>query len=158
LGEALKLVSFDPGENTGWAVLDPESEGHLLKNFGTTKGKKELVELLRDLETPYVQLQIVIEDYTNRPKSAGGFDHTWDKGYTHRVIGIIEGWAIRHNFKIAFSKPVDKAPAYGVVGLTYVKGKQNQHHMDAIVHGFHYIWKNKLAPMNKIIDAMAGKK
>jgi hypothetical protein len=52
----------------------------------------------------------------------------------------------------------DKAPAYGVVGLTYVKGKQNQHHMDAIVHGFHYIWKNKLAPMNKIIDAMAGKK
>lgn len=153
----MKVVSFDPGKSTGWAVLDPESEGHLLINFGTTSNKTELVQLLKDFETTNVQLQVVVEDYINRPAKSGGFDHTWDKGYTHRIIGIIEGWCLRNRFKMTLQQPVDKPGAYGIIGLKYLKGAKHTHHLDAIAHGFFYIHKHKLAPQDKIFMAMAGK-
>lgn len=152
----MKVVSFDPGKKTGWAILDPESSGHLLINFGTTPNKTELIQLLKDLETPNVQLQVVVEDYINRPPKSGGFDHTWDKGYTHRIIGMIEGWCLRNRFKMILQQPSDKPAAFGIIGMQYKKGTQNIHHLDAIAHGFFYLFKNGLAPKEKIIDAMAG--
>lgn len=152
------ILSFDPGKSTGWAVLDTQKE-RLLQRVGTAEGPAELMIQLQNFELDYEEeeIHIVIENYINRPSGAGGFDHNWDKGYTHRIIGRIEGWAdIQAWGPCYFSEPSEKPGHYGLVGLKYAKGAKNRHHIDAAVHGFAHIKKLKLAPLDKIINALQG--
>jgi hypothetical protein len=155
----MRILSFDPGsKNTGIALIDTESTP-ILKSFWTTRSKKELVKFLREEAETGGQLDLIlIEDYINRPKGSGGFDHNWDKGATHRVIGVIEATAIAMGIKVEFTKASDKAPNYGIVGMTYVKGKAEMHHWDAITHAYGYCLRKKLADPSKIMGAFAGGK
>lgn len=154
------ILSFDPGKHCGWAVLDTENKERLLQRLGTAEGPEELHEQLKDFEERYkgLEVHVVIEDYINRPPKAGGFDHTWDKGYTHRIIGRIEGWVAHSGISssVYFQREHEKPGGYGIIGLKYVKGAKDKHHLDAVVHGYLHVKKLNLAPIKLVINALQG--
>lgn len=151
------ILSFDPGKHCGWAVSDTTKE-RLLQRIGTSEGPEELTTQLKDFEQyKGEEVHVVIEDYINRPPKAGGFDHTWDKGYTHRIIGRIEGWVTYTGIgEVYFQREHEKPGGYGIAGLKYVKGAKNKHHIDAAVHGIIHCDKYNLVPANKLINSLQG--
>lgn len=150
----MRILALDPGVSTGFASLDTQLKNPLV-GIGVWKPREELWS---ELETYTHNLfdVIVIENYTNRPKSAGGFDHTWDQGATHRVIGGIESWAHRTQpqAKVHFYEASIKVAMYPLLGLVYQKNKKDNHHMDALVHGYKYIYDNKLLPREQILGCL----
>lgn len=152
------LLSFDPGTNTGWALFNTDDPEKLLQSFGTCRNKIALYAFLGEVP-PVTDLTVVYEDYIiKQEKSRGGFDHNNDKGETLRIIGAIEHWAWERKYPVGKPQQASMKPgAYGQVGLTYKKGQRDRHHMDAVVHGFDYLLKNKLAPANRILLSMKGK-
>jgi len=100
----------------------------------------------------------VVEDYINRPPKAGGFDHSWDKGKTHRVIGALDFWCYENSIELVLRQPMLKPAAYGQLGMVYQKGKKNMHHMDAIVHGYSWLLDNKYVEKKDVLLSLRGKK
>lgn len=99
-----KVLSFDPGETTGWAYQDERDDypGGLLA-IGQEHGLEALVNMLEDwnLETRPVT-QVVIEDYVVWRGNRGAKANVGSKLPTVRAIGIIESWCFRN--KIPFHK------------------------------------------------------
>lgn len=159
----MRILSFDPGKNTGIALIDTESDP-MLKSFWTTRSNEELVEWLRDTENKFESYWnsnidlILIEDYVNRGPGRGGFDHELDKGPTHRVIGIILATAIHLKIKVDYTNSSDKPVNYGWVGMEYKKGKKDMHHWDAITHAYGYCIRKKLGVDKKARLAFKGAK
>lgn len=153
----MKILSLDPGNNTGWCLLDT-NEKRVVQEFGTTRTETEFYQLLEEMDDRFEELTVVCEDYINRPPKAGGFDHTWDKGFTHRMIGAVKHWSWQNKFKLVLQQPMIKPAMYGLLGMEYKKGRKDIHHLDAIVHGFKYIYDKKLLPQNMILGAMSGNK
>lgn len=149
----MKLLSLDPGITTGWALFNTINSLPLIK-FGSERGKDTLWCALEELKQP--ELVVVVEDYINRPSKAGGFDHAWDTGKTHRIIGSIEHWCWENHYKFILQQPMIKPAAYGMLGLKYEKGKKNQHHLDAIVHGYYFLLAQKLVDKKKIFLSLKG--
>lgn len=152
----MRLLAIDPGKANGLALLDTKQD-RVLRNAWTVRGVEKLYAELDECYEP--GLTIVAEDYVNRPPQAGGFDHHWDKGFTHRVIGAIEHWAWSNKLGIVtLQQPSIKPAMYGLVGLKYVKGAKNMHHIDAAVHGFKFLWDRKIIPQKEILNCMSGVK
>lgn len=149
------LLALDPGKNTGWAFFNTDSPEKSLQRFDTCRNEIALYAFLETFP-PNIPITVVLEDYVIRSKKYGGKDHEFDKGQTLRVIGAIEHWCWLHKHDLKYVQPTDKPAAYGHVGLTYVKGKKNMHHMDAVVHGFEYMLKHEIIPAKNIYMCMAG--
>lgn len=151
----VKILAIDPGNSTGLARLDTEKEP-VITWVATAKPREKLWDMLA---TRYDVDVVVIEDYINRPSSAKGFDHTWDKGATHRVIGSIEHWAWEYGLPVVFQQPTIKAPTAAQLGLgQYSKLKPPLHQIDAIIHGYKYILDNNLLPKNKVYNSLQGRR
>lgn len=137
----MKLLAIDPGENIGHAEFQSTEQPRMrLVYFGTVKCKKpkftECYKWLASLDTDYNV--IVMERYMIRPKSAGGFDHSFNSGATLQIIGAIKGWAAQHDIEVFEQNSDIKTPAHAwAYGRSYKK-KKDQHHLDAMLHGIYY--------------------
>lgn len=150
------ILALDPGKNTGWAFFNTEDPANSLQRFDTCRNEIALYAFLETFP-PNISITVVMEDYTIRGEKQGGFDHTFSKGNTLRVIGAVEHWAWLHKHDLKYVHASDKPAAYGHVGLTYKKGQKNKHHIDAIVHGFEYMLKNDVIPAKNIYMCLSGK-
>lgn len=129
------LAAFDPGESTGWVVLD--KEGNVLAT-GIARGREKLYEVLEKIgEPPEV---VVIEEFTlfqHKSKQQSG-----SKMETTRVIGVIEAWARKS--KVVFQRPNIKPIAEMWTGHKPSSNHKNSHHIDALNHGMYYLYNNKI--------------
>ena len=130
----MKVLAMDPGGTTGWALIDD----NILTHAGEVKDT-EFYEWLRELSPVGIDA-LVIEDYKIRPEQlVGKYQHTWSSGQTLRFIGALVYWGVQHGVVTALQLPAIKPVASGLTGLPYVKGKRNQHSIDAALHGFFYL-------------------
>ena len=135
----MKILALDPGLSTGWSIW----EGKQLTAFGTlVSTRPNFSELYSWLSTLDKNFDLVIcERYIIRPRTAGGFDHSWNSGYTLQIIGAIKSWAFQHNVKIVEQNSDIKKPAHAWAFGTPYKKKKNQHHIDSMLHAIYYMVK-----------------
>jgi hypothetical protein len=130
-----RIIALDPGQTTGWAIIDVENGAIQLIEFGTTKDLT-LVEIADKLIAADV---IVYEGFWLRPDKArmGHFD--WYENVTEQVIGSLRT-ICKLNGKEALIKqqPSQKLPGYAFAGLTYKKGAKGKHWQDALAHACFY--------------------
>jgi hypothetical protein len=146
----MRVLALDPGPSTGWAMF----VDNVCVSLGTIKSTKpdfsELVMWLYDMGTEFDVF--VIERYMIRPKSAGGFDHSFNSGDTLQIIGLLKGWAVIHRIKFCEQNSNIKKPTHSIVyGIPYKKIKNN-HHVDAALHGVYYHINTLKIPATKFIS------
>jgi hypothetical protein len=95
------VLSFDPGETTGWAYQDERDDfpGGIL-DLGQIKGLEELTNFLESFTRPVDH--VCIETYEVWGGNRGAKSNTGSNLETVRAIGIIESWCFRR--KIKFTK------------------------------------------------------
>lgn len=131
-----EVISIDPGGSNGWARW----HDCVLVEFGVCQWRDEFCDWLGQ-QSPKI---FVYERYlidNRQGKDEDGFNHQWNKGITLQAIGAIN---YRANEVDALTVEQDrsiKPQAYAHMGATYVKGKKDMHHMDAIAHGHEFFWK-----------------
>lgn len=143
------VLSFDPGETTGWAYQDERDDypGGLLA-IGQEKGLQALTEFLEGWKRPVTQ--VVIEDYVVWRGNRGAKANVGSKLETVRAIGIIESWCFRN--KIPFHKFGSDLTDLQAkqCGLDTSKGAhKNTHWAYAANHGRYWLQKKGYA-----IDAL----
>lgn len=127
------ILGVDPGLNTGYCFLN---DG-IIGEFGIVKGKEEIYTWLGSL--PKIDVMIV-EDYIVRPAKSGGFDHSWNKGFTLRIIGALELYAFAKGIPFILQQPSIKAVASGMEFGKPYKKQTNRHWHDAHLHAA-YWWR-----------------
>jgi hypothetical protein len=133
------VLSFDPGETTGWAYQDERDDypGGLL-DIGQISGLEPLVQFLEKWDKPVTQ--VVIEDYTVWRGNRGAKANVGSKLPTVRAIGIIESWCFRK--KIPFHKYGSDLTGLQAMqcGLDTSKGQhKNTHWAYAANHGRYWL-------------------
>lgn len=95
------VLSFDPGETTGWAYQHEKDDLYPkgLLNIGQEKGLENLVTFLENWDKPVTQ--VVIEDYVVWRGQRGAKANVGSRLETVRAIGIIESWCFRKNVPFA---------------------------------------------------------
>lgn len=99
----MQYLGVDPGEATGVAIFE---DAQLISM--AEYNKLEFFEWLNDQRG--FQL-IVLEDYIIRPPQAGGFNHSWGKVPTIRVIGGVEFYAHTHGIPVEYQTSQILTPA-----------------------------------------------
>lgn len=131
----MKIVAFDPGGTTGIALFDTEgSNPYQPIRIAQPKTKLDLYKELQEFTDADI---CVIENYRIRPNVI----HDWSNVDTLRIIGYIMYWCDMNKIPYKLQEPVNKVPAYGWLGMKYVKGKPNMHIQDAVAHGAFYMHK-----------------
>jgi hypothetical protein len=123
------FLAIDPGETTGWA----EFEDGVPKVFGEYN-KDDFFHWLNEQHN---YQQIVMEEYIIRPAGAGGFNHSWGRVPTLRVIGGVEFFACIHGIPIEYQMSDILVPASARFGLPHPKKKSlpQRNAVSAIIHG-----------------------
>lgn len=91
--KGFKILSFDPGETVGWAVLNKGS----LETFGqirTTEFKEEQINKLTELVHDKAPDIVVYESY--RIYAWMTKQHSWDEVHTAQIIGILRYIALMY--------------------------------------------------------------
>jgi len=134
----MKLLGLDPGQSTGYALIEVDGGVVTLVDFGV-----ELKEEVTKVHELILQADIVIcEDFKIRPDKARAGNFDYNNMVAPRVIGKIELLCSMSQTKLVKQQPSVKPPAYGLSGMQYVKGKKNQHWQDAFAHAVYYAVKN----------------
>lgn len=128
----MTVMAFDPGDSTGWAVIEWPN----IIEFGTVK-KDNVFSWLTEVRADV----FVVENYRIRPTSKSGWSHQWSDAFALQVIGGIKLVGALRQVPVHLQEPAIKPVASGLTGLPYVKNKKGQHHMDAALHGFYYYIK-----------------
>jgi hypothetical protein len=133
------VLSFDPGETTGWAYQDERDDfpGGII-DLGQIKGLEELAKFLENFTRPVDH--VTIEDYVVWGGKRGGQSNTGSKLETVRAIGVIESWCFRKGIK--FTKYTsDKITLFAKhTGLNPTNGAhKNTHWAYAAVYGRKYL-------------------
>ncbi len=148
-----RVLSFDPGETTGWAYQDERDDypGGLLA-IGQENGLEDLTHMLEDWDLTVRRVtQVVIEDYVVWRGPRGAKANVGSKLETVRAIGIIESWCFRN--KIPFHKYGSDLTGLQAkqCGLDTSKGAhKNTHWAYAANHGRYWLQQKGYA-----IDALA---
>lgn len=143
------VLSFDPGETTGWAYQDERDDypGGIM-DIGQEQGLEALTNMLEAWSKPVTQ--VVIEDYVVWRGNRGAKANVGSKLETVRAIGIIESWCFRN--KIPFVKYGSDLTGLQArqCGLDTSKGAhKNTHWAYAANHGRYWLQQKGYA-----IDAL----
>jgi len=140
----MNVLSFDPGETIGYAVLDHiEKEMPLLANFGVLNQLPEVWEILEDYGAGDEDILVVYEGFnlhSHRAQSQIGSDF-----FTVKVIGVIDLWT-----ELTDTTTIVQTPAVGKSIWTddklrsYEYYVQNKHTRDAIRHALHALQIHRL--------------
>lgn len=131
------VLSFDPGETTGWCVQNPDK----IIDKGQARGFSELMEVvdewIDDID------EIVAEDYVILGSKA--MAHTGSRGVAMQVIGYIKTVALRNHKPLtmynARLKPIQQKATQ-----QFPRGAHSKNHwVDAYNHGRWHLIQNKLA-------------
>lgn len=129
-------LGFDPGETTGIAILEDGIPREFLE-----VSQDELVRWLRDHRNPgpnpHNYEHATMEEYYIRPPGKGGFNHTWGKVPTLRVIGAISFWCWEEHIPLTMQDSAILTPAAGRYGMPHPKSKSlpQRNAVSAVLHG-----------------------
>lgn len=133
----MKILGFDPGKTTGWAMMEVENKKILPLNLGQDKdmSMRQQIENIKSADL------VVIEDFLVDPKFArkGAFDY--NDMPASQVIGSLKTLCEMSDKKFVLQGASVKPMGYGWMGMRYVKGKKNMHHWDAVAHVVYYAVK-----------------
>lgn len=132
----MKILAMDPGGTSGYAIFKgsdkPVEVGEVPQNnlLAWLSGNKD------------IDVWVVEDYYVRKQKGDRGFDHTWNRGDTLRIIGAVEYHAFLTASEFHLQQPSQKVMGYKLMGKEYVKGKSGMHIFDAIAHGQVFLGKN----------------
>ena len=139
------VLSFDPGETTGWAYQDERDDFPSgIIDLGQIEGLPALVQFLEGFGRPVDH--VCIEDYVVWGGQRGAKSNTGSKLETVRAIGVIESWCFRKG--IQFTKYTsDKVTLFAKqTGLNPRAGAhKNTHWAFAAVYGRKWLQDNRNA-------------
>lgn len=129
-----EILAIDPGKSCGFARFIDGVQSEV----GTLYDEAEIYPWLI-LQKPSL---FVVEDYKIRDEKHGGFDHIFQSVFPAQVIGAIRFYALVRQIPVIMQQPQIKyAICPRITGKPYVKSN-NKHHIDAFLHGMHYITYN----------------
>lgn len=138
----MKILSFDPGETTGWAYQDETDNDYPkgILGLGQLKGLVELDDFLRawDLEKKPVDV-LVIEGFRNYNMKA----NFGSENETSQAFGIIRVWGLRNKLREHLYYSKDISTVAKIVGLDPYKAGPHKatHWVFAANYGRHYLIK-----------------
>ena len=121
------VLSFDPGETTGWCVQDEKRE----LDFGQAKGLEEVMAVIDE----WIEEcdEIVVEDYIILQKKA--LAHSGSRAPAIQIIGYIKAMAIKSKKPITLY-PARLKPIQQKRTQRFPKGAHSKNHwLDAYNHG-----------------------
>lgn len=133
----MKVIGFDPGETTGFAILDQDGE---LLDFGQLKSMEALIEHLDRLD-PTQFKQVIIEAYRILPGKQ--MMHTGRPVVTEQIVGMIKAWAIRKKVGVTTYWSSDKPIQQKHSGVKPTGAHSKSHWVDAYNHAWWWLFKNK---------------
>lgn len=134
------ILSFDPGETTGWCYQDENEILDLGQCAGDVRG---ITEFLEKWNRPVDH--VVCEEYKVLPGKA--MAHIGTKVLTVRVIGAIENWCIRRGYDITYypsSLTTIQAKQTGLDPRKKGANHKNTHWAFAANHGSWYLIRKGL--------------
>lgn len=140
----MRVLYFDPGENTGWCFAEYNAEGLRISLTGGTvvRDHMKVAELFHVFNPTHV----VYETFNLYPGMARNGTMNWNSFYPCEVIGIIKYFAQRGNLPIFGQAPSIKKYSGGLqqdwVALRE-RCDATEHMKDAYLH-MKYFERNKL--------------
>lgn len=129
MGSPLSILTFDPGESTGWCYLSRDNElscGTISKNHSKVAAKIE--ELIPDI--------VIYESFNLYPSMAKSL--AWSSFYPCEVIGVIKYVATLNKCEIISQQPSVKKFA-GPLPKGYNPPVKTEHSKDATQHLCYYL-------------------
>ena len=142
-----KVIGFDPGETTGWAILD--QDGKMLNggNVRSVDGKgrdagihPDLADLLDSLDSGEFR-QVIIESYVVLPGKQ--MAHTGRPVLTEQIVGVLKLWAARHRIKVTTYPSSKKSIQQKHSGFKPTGAHKDTHYVDAYNHAWWWLFTNK---------------
>lgn len=134
----MKVLSFDPGETTGWVFQDPDK----MLDYGQAKGLIEVIDVCTEHESMGVQ-QVVIEDYVILQGKA--MSHSGSRVPAIQVIGYLKAWAHKQGIPVKMY-PARMKPIQQKRTQKFPKGAHSKNHwVDAYNHGRYWLIEQGLA-------------
>jgi hypothetical protein len=134
----MRILSFDPGETTGWCYQDPDK----IINFGQAKGLAELMDVCE--KHVGIVDHVVIEDYIVLGKKA--MSHSGSRVPTIQMIGYLKAWCIQQKLGSPTLYPARLKPLQQAqIQLKPIGAHKDNHWVDAANHGRWYLIQKKLA-------------
>lgn len=136
----MRVLAFDPGHTTGWAVFDegPDNKSHKLIARGIIKDWHGLKELF-DEYTPNAIVYEIFRLYAWKASYK-----TWDTFLEVEVIGVIRYLAETYGVFIHGQTPADGKHFYGDKKLKDMNLYQSVTHInDATSHALFFLTFNK---------------
>lgn len=129
----MKLLAFDPGKTTGWALFVDNK----LTSVGEV-GFLDIANFIFNMEADMV----IVENYrVFSPKIKKGYTNMWSTPVSVEILGMIKMICAQKKIPIKIQEPSIKPIGYGFINKEYVKDKKGMHIFDAIAHGAFYLVK-----------------
>lgn len=133
----VRVLSFDPGETTGWVYQDENK----MIDFGQAKGLANLISVVEEYRGEIDQF--VIEDYIILQGKA--MSHSGSRVPSIQVIGYLKAFAIQQGIPVKMY-PARMKPMQQKRTQKFPKGAHSKNHwVDAYNHGRYWLIEQGLA-------------
>lgn len=133
----MRILSFDPGETTGWCYQNPDE----ILGFGQASGLAEVIDVCEQHKGKVDH--VVIEDYVVLGHKA--MSHSGSRVPAIQVIGYLKAWAIQQKLKVTLYNARIKPIQQKQTQMKPIGAHKDNHWVDAYNHGRWYLIQNKLA-------------
>lgn len=139
----MKILCIDPGETTGWCVMDEKAD---VKDFGNAPGA--LVGIMEVLEKVSDIDHIVMEDYVILRGKA--MSHSGSRVVPVQIIGMVKAWAIRKKIPVTLYAARLKNVQQKHSQVFPIGAHKHNHWVDAFNHGWWYCYKELKTVVSKL--------